>query len=184
MEHLEVGRLLRLVVRGVHELELSRLRDDNVGRAVLVAESVTADNDRLGPSWILESSSVQPLYMGRVTSERSAMQTGSGRAKKRVGLPGTALGTFSTMIGSRKTVPPRMLRIVPLGDCRCERQQDCPVRGRDDRGTSSRQPPLTFHIFFSLNSSTRASSGVMVAHCLRTGNQRLEDWRRARGGSP
>lgn len=82
MEHLEVGRLLRLVVRGVDELELSRLRDDNVGRAVLVAESVTADNDRLGPSWILESSSVQPLYMGRVTSERSAMQTGSGRAKK------------------------------------------------------------------------------------------------------
>lgn len=24
---------------------------------------------------------------------------------------------------------------------------------------------LTFHIFLSLNSSTRASSGVMVAHC-------------------
>lgn len=32
-------------------------------------------------------------------------------------LPGTDLGTFWTMIGSRKTVPPRMLRIVPLGDC-------------------------------------------------------------------
>ncbi|MND00529.1 hypothetical protein D3C83_191800 [compost metagenome] len=41
------------------------------------------------------------------------------------------------MIGSRKIVPPRMLRIVPLGD---------------------------FHIFLSLNSFTRASSGVMVAH--------------------
>jgi hypothetical protein len=32
--------------------------------------------------------------------------------------PGTALGTFWTMMGSRKTVPPRMLRMVPLGDCR------------------------------------------------------------------
>ena len=41
------------------------------------------------------------------------------------------------MIGSRKTTPPRMLRIVPLGDT---------------------------HIFLRLNSSIRASSGVMVAH--------------------
>ena len=41
------------------------------------------------------------------------------------------------MIGSRKMVPPRMLRMVPFGD---------------------------FHIFFSLNSSTRCSSGVIVAH--------------------
>lgn len=39
-------------------------------------------------------------------------------------------------MGSRKTVPPRMLRIVPFGD---------------------------FHICFNLNSSTRASSGVIVA---------------------
>jgi hypothetical protein len=41
------------------------------------------------------------------------------------------------MIGSRKIVPPTMLRIVPLGD---------------------------FHISFRLNSFTRASSGVIVAH--------------------
>ena len=40
-------------------------------------------------------------------------------------------------IGSRKMTPPRMLRIVPLGD---------------------------FHIFLRPNSSTRASSGVIVAH--------------------
>ena len=45
------------------------------------------------------------------------------------------------MIGSRKMTPPRMLRIVPLGD---------------------------FHIFFRPNSSTRASSGVMVAHLTPT----------------
>ena len=51
--------------------------------------------------------------------------------------PGTSRGTFLQMIGSRKMVPPRMLRIVPLGD---------------------------FHIFLRLNSFTRASSGVMVAH--------------------
>ena len=51
--------------------------------------------------------------------------------------PGTRRGTFLQMIGSRKITPPRMLRIVPLGD---------------------------FHIFLSLNSSTRCSSGVMVAH--------------------
>ena len=55
--------------------------------------------------------------------------------------PGTRRGTFFMMIGSRKMVPPRMLRIVPLGD---------------------------FHIFFSLNSSTRCSSGVMVAHLTPT----------------
>lgn len=30
--------------------------------------------------------------------------------------PGTALGTFSTMMGSRKTVPPKMFRMVPFGD--------------------------------------------------------------------
>ena len=45
------------------------------------------------------------------------------------------------MIGSRKMTPPRMLRIVPFGD---------------------------FHIFLRLNSFTRASSGVMVAHLTPT----------------
>ncbi len=59
--------------------------------------------------------------------------------------PGTRRGTFLQMIGSRKITPPRMLRIVPFGD---------------------------FHISFRLNSLTRASSGVIVAHltptpCLR-----------------
>ena len=51
--------------------------------------------------------------------------------------PGTSRGMFEMMIGSRKMTPPRMFRMVPLGD---------------------------FHIFFRPNSSTRASSGVMVAH--------------------
>ena len=55
--------------------------------------------------------------------------------------PGTRRGTFLQMIGSRKITPPRMLRIVPLGD---------------------------FHISLRLNSFTRASSGVMVAHLTPT----------------
>jgi hypothetical protein len=55
--------------------------------------------------------------------------------------PGTRRGTFWQMIGWRNTVPPRMLRIVPLGER---------------------------HIFFRPNSSTRASSGVMVAHLTPT----------------
>uniref|UniRef100_A0A0E9PED5 Uncharacterized protein n=2 Tax=Anguilla anguilla TaxID=7936 RepID=A0A0E9PED5_ANGAN len=55
--------------------------------------------------------------------------------------PGTRRGMFLQMIGSRKTVPPRMFLMVPLG---------------------------LFHIFFSLNSSTLASSGVMVAHLTAT----------------
>ena len=55
--------------------------------------------------------------------------------------PGTRRGTLEMMIGSRKIVPPRMLRMVPLGD---------------------------FHIFLRPNSSTRASSGVMVAHLTPT----------------
>ena len=55
--------------------------------------------------------------------------------------PGTSRGTFEMMIGSRKTVPPRMLRIVPFGER---------------------------HICFSPNSFTRSSSGVMVAHLTPT----------------
>ena len=55
----------------------------------------------------------------------------------------TIFGTLLHRIGSRKTVPPRMLRIVPFGD---------------------------FHISFSLNSSTRPSSAVMVAHFTPTPN--------------
>src|SRR5699024_2534524 len=51
--------------------------------------------------------------------------------------PGTNLGTLEQIIGSRKITPPKILRIVPFGD---------------------------FHISFKLNSLTRASSGVIVAH--------------------
>ena len=50
-------------------------------------------------------------------------------------------GTFRQMIGSRKMVPSRMLRMVPFGDR---------------------------HICLRLNSLTRASSGVMVAHLTAT----------------
>ena len=55
--------------------------------------------------------------------------------------PGTRRGTLLMMIGSRKMTPPRMLRIVPFG---------------------------LFHISLRPNSSTRASSGVMVAHLTPT----------------
>ena len=55
--------------------------------------------------------------------------------------PGTNRGTVEITMGSRNTTPPRMLRMVPFGDR---------------------------HIFFSPNSSTRASSGVMVAHLTPT----------------
>src|SRR6187401_3870881 len=55
--------------------------------------------------------------------------------------PGTSLGTFLQMMGSRKITPPRMLRMVPLGD---------------------------LYISLRPNSFTRASSGVMVAHLTPT----------------
>src|SRR3977135_921123 len=55
--------------------------------------------------------------------------------------PGPGRGTFLQMIGSRNTTPPKILRMVPFGD---------------------------FHISFSPNSFTRASSGVMVAHLTPT----------------
>ncbi len=55
--------------------------------------------------------------------------------------PGTSRGMLEMTIGSRKITPPRMLRMVPFGD---------------------------FHIFFRPNSSTRASSGVIVAHLTAT----------------
>ncbi len=55
--------------------------------------------------------------------------------------PGTSLGTFEITIGSLKITPPRMLRIVPFGER---------------------------YISESPNSSTRASSGVIVAHLTPT----------------
>ena len=55
--------------------------------------------------------------------------------------PGTRRGTFLQMIGSRKIVPPRMLRMVPFGER---------------------------HISLRPNSFTRPSSGVMVAHFTAT----------------
>jgi len=55
--------------------------------------------------------------------------------------PGTSRGTLLMMIGSRKTTPPRMLRMVPFGES---------------------------HIFLRPNSWTRASSGVIVAHLTPT----------------
>lgn len=55
--------------------------------------------------------------------------------------PGTSRGIFLQIMASRKTVPPRMFLIVPFGD---------------------------FHICFKPNSSTLASSGVMVAHLIPT----------------
>ena len=54
---------------------------------------------------------------------------------------GTSRGMLEMMIGSRKMTPPRMLRIVPFGDR---------------------------YIRFRPNSSTRASSGVIVAHLTPT----------------
>ena len=54
--------------------------------------------------------------------------------------PGKILGTLFK-IGSRKTVPLRMLRMVPLGD---------------------------LYISVKLYSLTRCSSGVMVAHLMPT----------------
>ena len=53
----------------------------------------------------------------------------------------TRRGTLRQMIGSRKMVPSRMLRMVPFG---------------------------LFHICLRLNSFTRASSGVIVAHFTAT----------------
>ena len=55
--------------------------------------------------------------------------------------PGTKRGMVDITIGSRNTTPPRMLRIVPFGER---------------------------HIFFSPNSLTRPSSGVIVAHLTPT----------------
>ena len=55
--------------------------------------------------------------------------------------PCTYLGIFFIMMGSRKTVPPIMFLIVPLGD---------------------------LHIFLRVYSFTLCSSGVIVAHLIPT----------------
>ena len=55
--------------------------------------------------------------------------------------PGTHKGMFLRIIGALKIVPFKMFLMVPFGD---------------------------FHIFLRLNSSTLASSGVIVAHLTPT----------------
>src|SRR6266702_1000666 len=76
--------------------------------------------------------------------------------------PGTGRGMRSRMIGSRKTVPPRMLRIC----ARCSATSDAK---RSDENDAMHTVPLgERHICLSLNSFTRASSGVMVAHLIPT----------------
>ena len=73
--------------------------------------------------------------------------------------PGTGFGIFSRMMGSRNTVPPRIFRIYPSA----HHPHFEAVSGR------GRTVPLgLLHISFNLNSSTRASSGVMVAHLTPT----------------
>ena len=77
------------------------------------------------------------------TDDQVTVDAAKAIQREHVGLvhPGTRRGTLLMTIGSRKMVPPRMLRMVPLGD---------------------------FHIFLRPNSLTRASSGVMVAHLTPT----------------
>lgn len=75
--------------------------------------------------------------------------------------PGTGLGIFSRMMGSRKTVPPRMFRIYHPVSLAAE-------RGGQGRGVALTVPLGLLHISLSLNSSTLASSGVMVAHLTPT----------------
>jgi len=76
--------------------------------------------------------------------------------------PGTGLGILSRMMGSRKTVPPRMFRIWVQ---RCDLTNGiCAKKG----GRRHTVPLGDRHISFRLNSLTRASSGVMVAHLTPT----------------
>lgn len=73
--------------------------------------------------------------------------------------PGMGLGIRARMMGSRKTVPPRILRIY----------RTVLSIIRFDVSTGELTVPLgLFHISLSLNSSTRASSGVTVAHLMPT----------------
>ena len=64
------------------------------------------------------------------------------------------------MMGARKTVPPRILRIYE--------KMLSTVGLNVGRGRELTVPFGLFHISLSLNSSTRASSGVMVAHLMPT----------------
>ena len=117
--------------------------------------------------------------------------------------PGTRRGMLSITMGSRNTVPFKMLRMVPLGLFHICSQgrgrggaRGAGLAGFSARGmwasTRHRRLPMTSatckgpaqctghcqwpaprirpaqHTFFRLNSLTRASSGVMVAHLMPT----------------
>src|ERR1700722_444672 len=74
--------------------------------------------------------------------------------------PGTGLGMRERTIGWRKTVPPKIFRIWI--DPRSDHWQ------REESRDALTVPFGLFHISFSLNSLTRSSSGVMVAHFMPT----------------
>ena len=97
----------------------------NILGGVVFREPIICKNvPRLIPGW------TQPIIIGRHAF-------GDVYKATDFKVPGPGKMT----IGSRKTTPFKMLRMVPLGD---------------------------FHIFLRWNSSTRASSGVIVAHLTPT----------------
>jgi len=100
--------------------------------------------------------------------------------------PGTRRGTLDTTIGSRNTVPARACQRSthanprePSGNSRRPgRAQSLDVHGVGSGWPGAplrmlRMVPFGLrHICFRLNSFTRASSGVMVAHCAGRGASR------------
>lgn len=149
--------LLTSVGRGENHLELARLVYGEICCSVLRDKNIMPD--------LWDDS---PLTLKDLSKQALVFLTWSPKACLPIVMgcvhPGTRRGMFLHRIGSRKTVPPKIFRMVPFG---------------------------LFHIFFKLNSatnrfksihqmygyiwdvrwnlpSTRASSGVMVAHLTAT----------------
>jgi hypothetical protein len=126
-----------------HELDLPRARCQEVRRTILVAERVAADDDGLDPSWDGSRNTLENDWLAEDGAAEDVADLGTREratsARKQEGRMKMGEGEAGWLEG--KPMYGSEVRTVPLGER---------------------------HICFNLNSFTRSSSGVMVAHLMPT----------------
>lgn len=147
----------------IHELELARARRNKVCRTVLVAERVAADHDRLDPSGYGPWDALEDDRFAEDGATENIADLCTSKGKGRTGERATsAKGAVAKTEREGMQEKERECR-NGWTDGRCSELQLAHHR------MQIRTVPLgERHICFRLNSSTRASSGVMVAHLIPT----------------
>jgi hypothetical protein len=123
-----------------HELDLPRARCQEVRRTILIAERVAADDDGLDPSWDGSRNTLEDDWLAEYGAAEDVADLGT-RERATSGRAGQMRDGEGRRGQEGKPVYGSEVRTVPLGER---------------------------HICFNLNSFTRSSSGVMVAHLMPT----------------